>query len=1175
MKHPSLGIVVVLVVVAASREAASQFPPFLPWSRPVVREDVRPVPIDGDEVADLEPVKTATPALPPPNPSVPTATPGEIGAWLRQCEDRSPTVREAAFRRLVAHPIEASQETVRAFLEGTLAARLSTLELLREWKAPVDALDPWQPETLTPERATALQDWQRTLSTSDASPERVVPSQQDLAPEQRAAASEEIARMLRASGAEADAETAAVRERLARRGATLLPVVDEHLKTATSDRERRLLQALRYRLVASETLAASWPEGLLRLAAPETALRRKSAEELVNRATIDDVLLIRELFRDPDPLVREISLRGLQKIGGDAQTLLLDLLADPEPNVRAAVLKQLEENPGAGIGARVMEYVQTESDADLVGHAVRVLRTLRNKHNDHKAARSLIDLLQHDSWQVRADAAASLGGSRYYYGVSTPRSASAEQQLQADIYAALLALLDDADSFVVSKAVEGLENVDLPLAVTPLLNVIEHHPELAGQVIQILSQSRSLQPLAMPHLRRLAGHESPGVRAAIFSNLSDFGENELAAGITDPDSPVRIAAAQALFRHFESLRRGALSKGNQVPLHLPGNDFEFTVVEPPRPSVFSAIASLFGGSSSPSRKVTVVDDGEETVALVPPADPSRPDSPFPVDAATFPEDGATFPEDAATLIPTRPPQITVVGEPVPSISPEVPYYGVPFHEGDQPPGTALPVQSFPPEVPYFGGFEGYQPPVIVASPVAPLSPFSPSLSPVEQEATPPESGNDTSALQSYIANNSPTVSPEEHDQWLLDFTNGNGRPDWATPLIEPLEAMLDAESLEERMAAAAVLVLMGQSEERMPGLMEAAKGRPEFFDTLARIVPWLVHEKRSALFRQWRAANPPDDDQTGRWLRALAEPADLRNEPVFWDILGEENVSDSLVGKVYSLLRDLYLLDHWADSRNRIPPKVRDELVDQWTARSQTGSEAQRLLALALLIPIDPGKAGEVAEVLDADPSLSDELRRDAFQVRLLLLQANEKARTELVVETLKRKEPMRSRMAIRFLVSDGHYSLRSLRKSIYLRVPSSLDGMSGSPNTPALPKGLELETVTPLLADENGEIAAYAGYFAVLLGDASGMEPLLKQWRQSVKSADRDESNGAIPVLVYRAVGALDDPQYIPVLREIYENMEEHEVRDLYWSIRSMTGPDILTFRKEIRDKYGMENLR
>jgi len=40
-------------------------------------------------------------------------------------------------------------------------------------------------------------------------------------------------------------------------------------------------------------------------------------------------------------------------------------------------------------------------------------------------------------------------------------------------------------------------------------------------------------------------------------------------------------------------------------------------------------------------------------------------------------------------------------------------------------------------------------------------------------------------------------------------------------------------------------------------------------------------------------------------------------------------------------------------------------------------------------------------------------------------------------------------------------------------------------------------------------------------------------------------------------------------------DKVPQHEVRDFYWTIRVMTGPEVLRLRKEIRDQAGMEKLR
>ena len=93
--------------------------------------------------------------------------------------------------------------------------------------------------------------------------------------------------------------------------------------------------------------------------------------------------------------------------------------------------------------------------------------------------------------------------------------------------------------------------------------------------------------------------------------------------------------------------------------------------------------------------------------------------------------------------------------------------------------------------------------------------------------------------------------------------------------------------------------------------------------------------------------------------------------------------------------------------------------------------------------------------------------------------------------------------------------------------------------------------------------------YLLALLGDPGGMDALLKYWKEQPKKYNEWHR------LVYRAIAVLDDPKYLPVLQEIYTNLEEYEVREFYWTIRIMNGPEIIKFRKQIRDERGISQLR
>ena len=315
---------------------------------------------------------------------------------VRAFASRDPAVREAAIRRVLPFPSIAAPSVVRALTKRELQSRLAALELLREWKAPIDAVDPWQPETVSAARLNDLRQWATDIEAS------VVPSDQPLGAEELASAQRDLDRYLHADAEEGRA----VRERLARFGRRLLPVVIARLGAATTDRSLERLTALRYRLVASPALALDWSDGFARLAATDVEVRHQAARELTERAGGGDEGLLLELFANPDSLVRELALRRLNALGGaGAAGALVGLLNDPEPNVRAAVLKQLAESPTPGMVAKVAKYVAEESDADLVVHAVRFLREAKGP----AAFKTLIGLLEHDSWRVRAEAAEAVG----------------------------------------------------------------------------------------------------------------------------------------------------------------------------------------------------------------------------------------------------------------------------------------------------------------------------------------------------------------------------------------------------------------------------------------------------------------------------------------------------------------------------------------------------------------------------------------------------------------------------------------------------------------------------------------------------------------------------------------------------------------------------------------------
>lgn len=456
---------------------------------------------------------------------------------LGQLTDRDPLLREAAVQRLIAFPDHTAAKVVAVFSSGKLRERLAAREVLAAWKAPLDGLDPWKPESINDDSLAALKKWAAQKH------ELAAPST-TLSPEDGALARHDIAAMLQATD---PAEVESARERLARFGPALLPEVYAALKTAGTDQDRERLTALRYRAVATEARALQWPGGFDRLASLDPQVRHQAIDELGRDVTADDSPLLLELFSDPDPLVRETSLRLLQNAGGgQVPAGMVRLLHDPEPNVRAAVLKQLAETPDPQMVPEVVKYLGTEKDTDLIVHGIRFLREARGT----AALNCLRSLLGHESWRVRAEAAEALG--KFVERNSSDTSISAEQQ--ADIYAAMIKLLNDPDGFVVSRALSVLKGANVPAADQAMLELAKRRPEMAADIVKVLG-SESGNKTAQQALKSFLTNPDAAVRAAAVAAGGINGDwEQFAKLLNDPSPRVRIATTTVVEEALNSSR---------------------------------------------------------------------------------------------------------------------------------------------------------------------------------------------------------------------------------------------------------------------------------------------------------------------------------------------------------------------------------------------------------------------------------------------------------------------------------------------------------------------------------------------------------------------------------------------------------------------------------------------
>ena len=436
-------------------------------------------------------------------------------------------VREAAVRQL-RDQSAAVPAVVDALATGSQQQRLAAADLLEAWHAPGMAdVDPWAQATLTPARLSALRSW----ATSAKPVAATQPAADEL--DALAAAPTAIA-------------AAAVRERLVRHGPPLLPQVVARLSADPPDPARGRLVALRYRLCATDRLAADWPGGFDRVASADVQVRRQAVAELAAIVRPDDLRLLTELFADADPFVREQALKDLRAVGGpETNRALVRLLADPEPNVRAAVLNTLADDPAPDLAGDVARFAAAEPDVDLVVHAVHVLELTPG---DASFA-ALVSLLDHRQWRVRGEAAESLRGR------ITDGQASADQKAAA--FAALGKRLDDPEGYVVTRAAQTMIKSGLGESLDRLMDAAGRRPDVARDVLRAIGTDADAGKPFIPRIRKLARGPQPGVRGAAVVALAQLDPDgcgtDVSAALADPDPDVRAAGLRAMMAVLKAL----------------------------------------------------------------------------------------------------------------------------------------------------------------------------------------------------------------------------------------------------------------------------------------------------------------------------------------------------------------------------------------------------------------------------------------------------------------------------------------------------------------------------------------------------------------------------------------------------------------------------------------------
>ena len=1013
----------------------------------------------------------------------------EVRKLIRLFRRKDATIREAAIQRLLPYPNDGAKEVVESFTDGPLAEQLCSLELLAEWKAPVEGLDPWQPATLSLEKLTSLTKWAEQTDH---------PSQDEaeLTEDELNSAGQEIDKLLSATLV----ESRAIRHRLARYGTQLLPEVKQRLKSAATDGDRERLTALRYHLVAPNNLRLEWPSGLERLASRDVEERQKAATELSKRVTKEEEPLLLELFSDPAPLIRELSLRALKQVGGtNVNSALIGLLDDADPNVRAAVLTQLAQNPSTRIVPKIAEYVKTEEDPDLIVHAARLFREAKGK----PAMDALVGLLDHESWQVRAEAVHGIGKI-----IDADSSNRAQYRY---VYGKLMKKLDDEDGFVISRTIEALEHEDQNKILEPIVQVATKHPELATEVVRWLSSGYNSQAERITHLREFCRHKEPQVRAAAIGGLCRFAssncQEELQMLFQDSEAHVRTAAALALFGLLEGQMSSQSFDTTMQELEVVEG---YIPVPQPQPSPFrSFIGAIFGAPPNDVPRAVEVE--------VP--------SVLPVAPEQLQGNRLDPPTDLPQAVPVQPRNAVRV-------------------EPEQ-----LEVASEPLEV---------------------VQEFSPLKAP--RPGVPEGLAIDYNSLEN--------DSGQNLEKYLTQVRQGKQLPDWMREFVPTLISLTESDHKQERLAAALVLVAMGHDQEALPVFQSGLDSQPQHLSLMARALPWMLWNDRIELYERMISLAKSDIDLESI-LDHMAQTYDVRALPALWSPLSDERGRPAASQLVSSaLMQMIFRQSYWREEQHT---SQQQQLANrELTFRSQQGPYWQRITALLMLQRLDAETVTEISRDLYADESELDQLRRDAF--RLWITYQTEREAAETSIRMIVEGETLFIPDALTAL-SSGRTQLvtvaggRLPNPTAYERLVLNTTGLASNGQQmqaifPEVPEGLSKDLLLPLLEASDSESAARAAYLLVLLGERDAFPILYNYWKSSARSSS------AWTRLVYRAISFLDDERFIPDLVWIYENQMLPEpyseaMKEFYWTIRIMTGPQILELRKRIRDEVGMDTLR
>lgn len=464
-----------------------------------------------------------------------------IAKWVSFLGDRKSSIRQIAKQKFLQHRAKAWTAILPVLEKGSLAQRLSAMEILEKWKTPAQQLDPWHPESFQPDSIQAIRKWleenavtteKEKIESSDENKPNAAPNSSPSAPGEEAMAldsplPEDIAKHIAKWRTVRDdnvelllAETFSLtNEKEAIRGFKKM-ILDSEL----GDQEKTNARFAFYNLLAGATIRSEHRGLLKSLAGFDDAKRRRAGVALAQKLTVDDSRLLEALIEDQDSVIREASVEVIAKVDStNVANWLERLLRDPDRNVRGMSLKTLAPSLSIRAFPIVAKYLPTENDENLIVQGFKFLSSQTN-YNLEKEYLGLVPFLEHEQWRIRAEATEFLG-KQIHNQIAYQRAR--DDSLTAPIIEGLSSRLLDPDSFVKAKVQEHIPHLITAKTLPKLAKLLVQNVELLDRVLESTESSRSQSV-----------HFGMGGQVNENGNTADF-----LLGLKSSDADVRLVSA--------------------------------------------------------------------------------------------------------------------------------------------------------------------------------------------------------------------------------------------------------------------------------------------------------------------------------------------------------------------------------------------------------------------------------------------------------------------------------------------------------------------------------------------------------------------------------------------------------------------------------------------------------